>query len=344
MNEVYKNLCKLTAASLLLALLNPVSHAAEILTASQIEKSVEKITNQLKTLCPIADPSSQTAFDACRQGLFNDSQLKQAMSPVVSWGRQKDPALVLKETNLTQFSPDILAGLYIPLFMFDGKYKVSYNEREKLYLATLGVGFRNRLQPGQFPYPFWHEANKWDMYENARSLYFWIDPQTALIRFAQFSNAGEPVQGHVVNKAAPPAFNGQWLWTDAQGKTQPAVTLFDGLYSERNPYKPSLDKSYREFATSLRESQCLNCHVPNNPDKMKRLVLLQSPAHASGEIHRVLKSVRERKMPLDEQGIEKMLDPILEKTLLEKGGAFEKLVNAAADWEKAQSPRPVAAR
>jgi hypothetical protein len=340
---VFNSPCTITALALC-ATVNPVSHAAEILPAIHIEKSVEKITLQLKTLCPMADPASQSAFDQCRQGLFRESYLKQAMGPVVSWGRQKDANLPLKETNLTQFVPDILSGLYIPLFMFNGKYKLVYNEREKLYLATLGVGFRNRLQPGQFPYPFWHETNKWDMYENAQSLYLWIDPQHGLIRFAQFSKAGDPVEGHVVDKANPPAFNGQWVWKDAQGKTQPAVTLFDGLYSEQNPYKQGLDKSYREFATSLRESQCLNCHVPNNPDKMKRLVLLQSPAHASGEIHRVLKSVRDKKMPLDEQGIEKILDPVLEKTLLEKGGAFEKLVDAAAEWERAQPPRPVAVR
>lgn len=340
MKAVLNNLCKITALTWALGFYGLNAQAAEITTPLHIEKSVEKLTKQLKQLCPLADPASQSAFDQCRQALFTDSLLKQAMvKPVVSWGRQKDAELRLKDTHLTQFSPDILTGLYIPLFMFDGKYKITYVAREKLFLATLGVGFRNRLQPGQFPYPFWHESNKWDMYENARSLYLWLDPITGLIRFAQFSNRGNPAEGHVVTKTTPPAFDGQWLWTDAQGKTQPAVTLFDGLYREDNPYKPQLDKSYREFALSLRDSQCLNCHVPNNPDKMKRLVLLQSPAHASGEIHRVLKSVRERKMPLDEQGIEKALDPAMEKTLLEKGGAFEKFVDAAVEWERSQAPR-----
>ena len=342
MRTVLNHLCKITALTAAFATYGQIARAADMPTPLHIEKSVEKITNQLKQLCPLADPASQAAFDQCRQALFTDSLLKQAMvKPVVSWGRQKNAELPLKETHLTQFAPDILTGMYIPLFMFDGKYKISYIAREKLFLATLGVGFRNRLQPGQFPYPFWHDANKWDMYENARSLYLWLDPKTGLIRFAQFSNRGDQAEGHVVQKATLPAFDGKWLWTDAQGKTQPAVTLFDGLYREDNPYKQQLDQSYREFAISLRDSQCLDCHVPNNPDKMKRLVLLQSPAHASGEIHRVLKSVRERKMPLDEQGIEKTLDPAMEKTLLEKGGAFEKFVNAAIEWERTQAPRPL---
>jgi len=311
--------------------------ATEQAQQANVEQAVAKIANQLKTVCPLADPASQTAFDRCRQFMFDDSSIKQLMAPIVLWGRQRDPQLTLKESSLTQFAPDILAGLYMPLFMFDGKYTVNYNDREKLYLATLGVAFRNRLQPGQFPYPFWHDAAKWNGYENANTMLLWIDPATNKLRFAQFSVRGEPVAGYPNGKATVPAFDGKWLWTDESGKTQPAVTLFDGLYRDNNPFKAKLDQSYRELAITLRESQCLSCHVPDNPEKMKRLVLLQSPAHASREIHRVLKAVREKKMPLDDQGIEKALDPALEKVLLEKGGAFEQLVDAAREWERTQA-------
>jgi hypothetical protein len=37
---------------------------------------------------------------------------------------------------------------------------------------------------------------------------------------------------------------------------------------------------------------CSNCHVPDNPEKMKRLVLLQTPAHEAAEIRRVMAEVR----------------------------------------------------
>jgi hypothetical protein len=66
---------------------------------------------------------------------------------------------------------------------------------------------------------------------------------------------------------------------------------------------------------------------------MKRLVLLQTPAHAAGEIERLMKAVREDKMPIDEIGIEQPLDAKLKSSLLESGGAFEALVLAAKDWE-----------
>lgn len=329
---------QLAMAGLLMGVTASVQASAPALDKSRIDAIVQKIANELAAACPVAAPDSQIAFDKCRQALFEDSQIKQAMAePVILWGRQKDPTMSLKDTTLTQFRPDILAGMYIPLFMFDGKYTLTFHEKEKLYLATLNTGFRNRLQPGQFPYPFWHEANKWNMYENARTLLLWIHPITGKIRAAQFSTNGETLAGFKQTVAITPAFDGKWLWTDDQGKTQPAVTLFDGLYHSENPYKKELDQSYREFAIALRESQCLSCHVPNNPEKMKRLVLLQSPAHASAEIQRVLKSVRDKKMPLDEQGIEKELDPQIEKVLLEKGGAFEKVVNAAKEWERKQA-------
>ena len=315
-----------------------MAHAAEMANQNLIEQNLQPILTQLQTNCPISEPDNQAAFENCKKALFNQSLIKQMMAqPVILWGRQADANLPLKETHLTQFSPDILSGLYLPLFMFNGQFKVSFNEKEKLYQARLGVAFRNRLQPGQFPYPFWHDANKWSVYENARAILLWIDPYTTRIRAIQFAATGEPVAGVTSSKAVLPAFDGQWLWTDAKGQTQPAVTLFDGLYRNDNPYKPQLDKTYREFAIALRESQCLSCHVPNNPEKMKRLVLLQSPAHAAGEIQRVLKSVREKKMPLDDLGVEKELDAPLMKVLLEKGGEFEKVVNTAKNWELQQA-------
>jgi hypothetical protein len=85
----------------------------------------------------------------------------------------------------------------------------------------------------------------------------------------------------------------------------------------------------------MRDGQCDNCHMPNNPMPMRRLVLMHTPAHASGEISRLMKAIREDKMPLDEAGVESPLEPALKRALLESGGAFEQLVQAAKDWETA---------
>jgi hypothetical protein len=123
------------------------------------------------------------------------------------------------------------------------------------------------------------------------------------------------------------------MWTDTAGRVQPQVTLFDGLFRADNPYLPKLDAAYRTLALRMRDAQCDSCHTPSNPDGMKRLVLLQTPAHAAGEIQRLMKAVREDRMPRDETGIEQPLDAKLKSALLESGGAFEALLQSAKDWE-----------
>ena len=70
---------------------------------------------------------------------------------------------------------------------------------------------------------------------------------------------------------------------------------------------------------------------------MKRLVLLQTPMHAAAEIKRVMKSVREDRMPRDEFGIEQPLDERSKQALLTEGAAFERLVDLARQWESGQA-------
>jgi hypothetical protein len=294
------------------------------------------IAEDLARVCPVAAPDSQPAVEECRRGLYNDTSLRSKLTNIVLWGRQKDPAIKLKDASLTQFAPDALTGLYLPLFMFNGEHRVVYDEREHLFQLRMRTAFRNRLQPGQFPYPFWHEAEKWSMYQDAREVIFWWDAKMSRVKVAQYTVFGTVEPLLAVNKVSPPVAyrEGQWMWTDDKGRTQPAVTAFDGLFRSDNPYLGQLDASYKQLALRLREGQCDQCHVPNNPDKMKRLVLLQTPVHAAAEIQRLLKSVREDRMPRDESGIEQPLDAHTKQALLQDGEAFAKLVEAAKRWEK----------
>jgi hypothetical protein len=326
-----------TIAVLLLAVLCATAHAADnepLALRAQIERFAADLAAELSRLCPPANPGDQAAFDRCRQGLFQDSTFKRNLAPRVLWGRvHKDTGTSLRETTLSQFAPDVLAGLYLPLFMFNGRHSVEYDARESFFLVRMETAFRNRLAPGQFPYPFWHDDAKWNTYQGANSILLWIDPKTARIKIAQFTDRGATPSLVSSGPVLQPKFDGKWLWTDAAGRVQPQVTLFDGLFRAENPYLPRLDTAYKAFALKMRDAQCDSCHVPNNPDGMKRLVLLQTPAHAAGEIERLMKAVREDKMPRDEVGIERPLEAKLKSALLESGGAFETLVRAAKDWE-----------
>lgn len=300
---------------------------------AQVEALAADLAQELNRFCPPSAPQDQAAFAACKARLFEDSKLRVTLSPFTLWGRQQDPKLSLRETNLTQFGPDALTGMYVSLFMFDGRQTVTYLETEKLFRIELATAFRNRLPPGQFPYPFWHEARKWQTYEDANAMLFYVDPETMRIRFAQFSPFGTLAAGEPRQRTAMPAFDGKWLWTDEAGVTQPQATLFDGIFDKGNPHLRAVEASYRDFAISLRDGQCMSCHVPNNPEKMKRLVLLQTPAHAAAEIQRVIASVDRDRMPFDEFGIEKPLKGEIKGPLLERARAFAAVIAQAKAWE-----------
>ena len=87
----------------------------------------------------------------------------------------------------------------------------------------------------------------------------------------------------------------------------------------------------------MREGECASCHVPDNPQSVKRLVLLQTPAHAAGEVKRILRSVREGSMPEDDFGIEKPLPSAVKARLLEQAEAFDTVLTQASDWEAAHA-------
>ncbi len=302
----------------------------------EVERMASEVALELQRVCPPASPADQAAFDRCRHSLFGDSALRRSLAPRLLWGRRhQDAAASLKDTNLTQFAPDVFAGLYVSLFMFSGEHSVEYVERERMYLIRLKSAFRNRLPPGQFPYPFWHDEAKWGVYQATNCILLWVNPKTARIVIGQFTERGEG-SAVVATQPLSPKFDGSWMWMDREGRIQPRVTLFDGLFRQDNPYLPKLDFAYRTLALRMRDAQCENCHMPNNPLPMRRLVIMHTPAHASGEIGRLMKAVREDRMPLDETGIEQPLEPALKRALLESGGAFEALVKAAKDWEAAQ--------
>jgi hypothetical protein len=311
-----------------------------------VEKLAREVSGELAASCPLAPAGDTAAYNACRRALFGDSKLRAALPPVLLWGRQsKNPDATLRQTHLTQFAPDVWTNMYAPLFMFNGRHTVEWVPHEKRFLVRMEAAFRNRLAPGQFPYPFWHEDDKWGTYEKANGFMLWVDPATAKVQVAQFTSRAPNAMLHTPEPVRH-AFDGKWLWTDERGQTQPAVTLFDGVYRAENPYIRTMDRQYRDLAIQMRESQCTSCHVPDNPDKMSRLVLLSTPVHAAGEIDRIIKSVKEDRMPMDEYRISYALSAEQKKWLLERAEAFKATVQAAREWElqaAARSIRPVAA-
>jgi hypothetical protein len=322
---------------------NPVPAPEPVAMRPAVTQLARDLATELAARCPLAPAGDTAAYDACRRALFGDSKLRASLPSVLLWGRQsKNPEATLRQTHLTQFAPDVWTSMYAPLFMFNGRHTVEWVAHEKRFLIRLEAAFRNRLAPGQFPYPFWHEEDKWGTYEKANGFMLWVDPATTRVQVVQFTNRAPNAMLHTPEPVRH-AFDGKWLWTDASGRTQPAVTLFDGLYRAENPHIRTMDQQFRDLAVQMRESQCTSCHVPDNPDKMSRLVLLSTPVHAAGEIDRIIKSVKEDRMPMDEYRISYALSAEQKKWLLERAEAFKATVQAAREWELQAAGRPAPA-
>src|SRR2546429_219417 len=125
-------------------------------------------------------------------------------------------------------------------------------------------------------------------YENANQIIFYLNRGSGLIDAALRSSQGSEEGLPPIRSVRPPAFDGQWVWSSAAGKPQPSTGWFDGLMQPDNPHLGDVIDGYRRFATTLRNASCLSCHVPSNPAGAKTLFLLQTPAHAAGEIRKVL--------------------------------------------------------
>lgn len=289
--------------------------------------------------CPVAPVNDMKAFEACRTALFGPSRLRASLKSFVLWGRPPAGNLdaPLKDFKSTQFGPDVFSGTYMPMWMFTGEFEFEHLPAQKVYRITAPAGFRNELDFGQYPYPFWHDSKKWADYEAANTMIFWLEESSHKVQQMTFAaRAGKP-QVAKISKRHVPTFDGKWMWQDANGNTQPAPMLFRGLFSEQNPHLAALDASYRAFALTMRDADCMSCHVPDNPDGMKRLVLLQTPLHAAGEIDRVIKDVLKDRMPVDSAGIEKPLDAKMKEKLLTDARGFARVVADARAWEAKRS-------
>jgi hypothetical protein len=309
-------------------------------TTHVAEKRAAELAAALAQACPIASPGNAAAHEACRRNIGKGADAAMREYSFL-WGGDQ-PGVPLKEKNTTVFRGDLFQDLYLSLYMFTGKYEVS-TAKDGTTMVAVQAYFRNALPPGNYPYPFWHSDKKWGAYEKSNEVRFYFGDD-GKVRFAGRSEAGSERERGAYAHVQPPAFAGDWTWTDASGVAQPAVTLFSAHYSADNPHVAALDSAYRKFALTLRDGDCVGCHAPDGHKKMKTLTLLQTPLHAATNIDEVLREVRANKMPLDDFNDPKKLKPDLRNELLATGDVFQSLLKKADAWERdAGRPRRIAA-
>lgn len=297
-----------------------------------LSTQAEAIAKSLAAACPVVPYNDEKAFEACTNAL---KTLSLPLESDIAWGGDQ-PDKPIKKRNLTHFGSQLFKTMYLPLYTFTGRWSLDEDKRSHAPIIRLEAYFRNTLPAGDYPYPFWHSADKWNAYETSNEVRMYFNPQGTVFAVTRDAAGSDDKRG-TYSHAVTPAFNGAWQWQDAGGTPEPRVTLFSARYSAANPNLASVDGSYRTFALRMRDSSCLECHTPLNKAGSERLVLLQTPRHAAAEIDNVIKALQTGEMPQDDLGLRKDIPHEERASVLAAAEAFRKNLTQADKWEGAHT-------
>ncbi len=280
----------LIPARILLLLPALVLTAGIAVPATQDDATVaEALARELIALCPPAAPDDAKARDACADRLVRSALLRESFAPSISFGTLvAGKSYRPEESNLTRFNPFVWRRIYLSLFTFPGAYQI---EKAAPYTVIhLPFAFRNRLDPGEYPYPFWHSKAKWQAYQRAVELLFVIEQGKVIgVYRSPQQDAAKPL--------VPREWDGAWRWTSAKGEDEPRAALYTALFSPANPHVERLDAAYKAFEAEGRKHQCFTCHSPDNGGKMNPLRLLNYPNQALTERHTLVAQLDANAMP-----------------------------------------------
>jgi hypothetical protein len=298
----------------------------------------DRIARGLIAASPTADPADARARDAAAQRLSQLGELLGATGERILWGGfDAQKGYNPQAYRLTEFSPLVWAKVYLSTFTFPGAYEV---RREGSFtVVEVEARFRDGLDSGDYPYPFWHSEKKWQAYATTRAvlLIFERDQLVAAYRKA----APDPAPTTTTARK----WDGRWRWTDAHGE-QPRVTLFTYLLSPDNPSLAKLDRAYRALEDGFRRTNCVGCHAPDDVAKASSLVLLDFPNQALVARHSLVETLRRNKMPPanhDTGALPGLADEAVRGQLLVLAEQFEREADAALAFERAHPANKIGA-
>jgi hypothetical protein len=312
----------LTPAALLgLALLGRTHPYPGVAQASSDPSAAAAIAKGLIAACPLAGPSDERARDLAATKLVKFALLRDSMRDPISWGgHTRGHSYRPADNQTTLFNSLVWRRMYLSLFMFPGPYQIEHVGN--LTLLHLPCRFRNELDPGAYPYPFWHSQPKWENYQRATEVSLTFE--NGKIIAAYRSDAEDPTRPSVAR-----TWDGRWHWTDAAGKEMPYVALYSYLFSGSNPHVSRLDTAYRALEAGVRQHSCFVCHSPANPARMNPLRLLIYPNQALTVRHAIVQQMEQNAMPPGE-GIP---DDAERQQLIELARTFAEVGDQALDYE-----------
>ena len=196
----------------------------------------------------------------------------------VLWGGMaKDGDYEPTDNKLTRLDGLVWRKLYLSLYRFSGSYTIdTLPNGNKVLLMDAAL---RDLAPEQFPYPFWHSADKWRAYHQARKVALLFRDGTLMAGYRAALDNAIPV--------ANIKWNGKWQWEE-NGVTVPRASLYDYTLSKGNPERAALESAYSDFESAARPYNCNSCHNPANPRGINPLLFFTHPAQALAVRHAIV--------------------------------------------------------
>jgi hypothetical protein len=296
-------------------------------TPSAIEDAelARALSAELLASCPDASPADVQARERCADGLTHDAALQGTMSSAILWGAQSATGNYdLSENQTTRFDPLVFRRMYLSTFTFSGPHRI---ERAGGRLVVhMPVHFRNALDPGEYPYPFWHSEQKWLSYQQTQELLFFLEAGrvVAVLRSAELDPARSVVNHECIGCV-------QWQ-SDGTGRTR--VALYRFMFSGDNPHVAAVDGAYRAFERAQRRVDCMSCHSPANTSRMNPLELLSYPNQALGARGAIVRVLEHNHMPpATERARAGIADDGYRQELLELAREFAAAGDRALEFE-----------
>jgi hypothetical protein len=249
----------------------------------------QQVADALTAACPIADPADEKARALCAEHLSEDPYLASVMKDPFLWGAQKAGAGYHPEaSNMNWFNTFVFRRMYLSLMMFSGGATIEQTA-DGLTVVHLPVQFRNGLEIGSYPYPFWHSAKKWDSYQTAREM-------LVIVQSGRWIGAMRSADQDQTRPKVSHTWSGQWRW-DLGGVEMPYVSLYAYLLSPSNPHTTRLDAAYRALSDGLRSQSCFLCHSPDNHAGITPLEFFNYPNQALVARNSIIARLQENTMP-----------------------------------------------
>jgi hypothetical protein len=183
----------------------------------------QQVSDIIIQSCPMSAANDENARALCAANLSDNKFLGSVMAETFQWGGQTTLGdYDFANSNMNRFNVFVWRRMYLSLLMFPGDMSIEQTA-DGMTLVHLSYQFRNQLDIGSYPYPFWHSAKKWTSYQQAKEiiLEFKGGKWLGALRSAD-QDASRPKVAHT--------WSGQWHW-ERGGQEMPYVSLYTYLLS-----------------------------------------------------------------------------------------------------------------